>query len=49
MNLNNKSKTVSKLSADSSAISFSCRQDGKDAPEVVIRFITKGEPEKVVL
>lgn len=37
------------ISAGSSAISFSCKQEGEDAPEVVIRFITKGEPEEIVL
>lgn len=35
--------------AGSSAISFSCEQESEDAPEVVIRFITKGEPEKIML
>lgn len=37
------------ISAGSSGISFSCQQEGEDAPEVVVRFITRGEPEKVVL
>lgn len=31
----------------SSAISFSCEQESEDAPEVVIRFLTKGEPETI--
>ena len=37
------------VSSGSSAISFSCEQTSDDAPEVVVRFITKGEPEEILL
>lgn len=37
------------LQAGSSGISFSCEQTSEDAPEVIVRFITRGEPEKIVL
>lgn len=37
------------LLSGSSAISFSCEQEGEDAPEVVVRFITKGEPENITV
>lgn len=37
------------VQAGSSALSFSCTQEGEDAPEVVVRFITRGEPEKITL
>ncbi len=36
------------LQAGSSAVSFTCEKDEDDAPEVVIRHITKGTPEKII-
>lgn len=37
------------LPAGSSAIAFSCEQISEDAPEVIIRYITKGTPEIIKL
>lgn len=37
------------LPAGSSAIAFSCEQASEDAPEVIIRYITKGTPEVISL
>lgn len=37
------------ISSGSSAISFSCEQFSDDAPEVVVRFITRGKPESILL
>ena len=37
------------LPAGSSAVAFSCEQTSEDAPEVIIRYITKGTPEVVNL
>lgn len=37
------------LKAGSSPISFSCEQISEDAPEVIIRFITRGVPEQIKL
>lgn len=35
------------LPAGSSAVAFSCEQISEDAPEVIIRYITKGTPEVI--
>ena len=37
------------LPAGSSAVAFSCEQISEDAPEVIIRYITKGAPEVIKL
>lgn len=37
------------LPAGSSAVAFSCEQISEDAPEVIIRYITKGAPEVIRL
>ena len=37
------------LPAGSSAVAFSCEQISEDAPEVIIRYITKGTPEVIKL
>ena len=37
------------LPAGSSAVAFSCEQTSEDAPEVIIRYITKGTPEGIRL
>lgn len=37
------------LPAGSSAVAFSCEQVSEDAPEVIIRYITKGTPEVIRL
>lgn len=37
------------LPAGSSAVAFSCEQISEDAPEVIIRYITKGAPEIIKL
>lgn len=37
------------LPAGSSAVAFSCEQISEDAPEVIIRYITKGVPEVIRL
>lgn len=37
------------LPAGSSAVAFSCEQTSEDAPEVIIRYITKGTPEVIKL
>lgn len=37
------------LPAGSSAVAFSCEQISEDAPEVIIRYITKGTPEVIRL
>lgn len=37
------------LPAGSSAIAFSCERISEDAPEVIIRYITKGTPEPIKL
>lgn len=37
------------LPAGSSAVAFSCEQISEDAPEVIIRYITKGTPEIIKL
>ena len=40
---------VANVPAGGSAISFSCEPYGEDLPEVEVRFITKGTPEKLQL
>lgn len=37
------------LPTGSSAVAFSCEQTSEDAPEVIIRYITKGTPEGIRL
>lgn len=37
------------LPKGSSAVSFSCLLTSEDAPEVVVRYITQGEPERIVV
>ena len=37
------------LPAGSSAVSFSCELVSEDAPDVIIRYITRGEPEKITV